>query len=69
MTGTTAPQGLPRSGRRIGLLGGSFNPPHLAHLALGQAARQRVVQSYSWEAHLAALDQQLQTPAVVEGLA
>lgn len=37
--------------------------------ALGQAARQRVVQSYSWEAHLAALDQQLQTPAVVEGLA
>jgi len=39
LTGTTAPQGLPRSGRRIGLLGGSFNPPHLAHLALGQAAR------------------------------
>lgn len=37
--------------------------------ALGQAARLRVVQSYSWEAHLAALDQQLPTPAVAEVLA
>ena len=26
--------------RRIGLLGGSFDPPHLAHLALGRLARQ-----------------------------
>ncbi len=26
--------------RRIGLLGGSFDPPHLAHLALGQLAFQ-----------------------------
>jgi nicotinate-nucleotide adenylyltransferase len=25
--------------RRIGLLGGSFDPPHLAHLALGRVAR------------------------------
>lgn len=25
--------------RRIGLLGGSFDPPHLAHLALGRLAR------------------------------
>ncbi|MBP6902208.1 MAG: nicotinate (nicotinamide) nucleotide adenylyltransferase [Burkholderiaceae bacterium] len=27
-----------RTGPRVGLLGGSFDPPHLAHLALGQAA-------------------------------
>lgn len=27
-------------GPRVGLLGGSFNPPHLAHLALGRTARQ-----------------------------
>lgn len=28
--------------RRIGLLGGSFDPPHLAHRALGQAARAQL---------------------------
>ena len=27
---------------RIGLLGGSFNPPHLAHLALGRMALQQL---------------------------
>ena len=31
------------SARRIGLLGGSFDPPHLAHLALGRVAMQALV--------------------------
>jgi len=35
MTAACAPQA-----RRIGLLGGSFDPPHLAHLALGRVARE-----------------------------
>lgn len=29
--------------RRIGLLGGSFDPPHLAHLSLGRVALQTLV--------------------------
>lgn len=35
MTDARAPRA-----RRIGLLGGSFDPPHLAHLALGRVARE-----------------------------
>lgn len=31
-----------RAGDRVGLFGGSFNPPHLAHLALAEAARDQV---------------------------
>ena len=28
--------------RRIGVFGGSFDPPHLAHLALGRLAKQQL---------------------------
>jgi nicotinate-nucleotide adenylyltransferase len=31
-----------RAGDRVGLFGGSFNPPHLAHLALAEAARDQL---------------------------
>lgn len=31
-----------RAGDRVGLFGGSFNPPHLAHLALAEAARDQM---------------------------
>ncbi|MGI9523960.1 MAG: nicotinic acid mononucleotide adenylyltransferase, partial [Hyphomicrobiaceae bacterium] len=40
------PLALP--GQRIGLLGGSFNPPHDAHLLITRTARRRLGLSSIW---------------------
>jgi nicotinate-nucleotide adenylyltransferase len=37
-TGTSAPE----PARRLGILGGTFNPPHLGHLLIGQEARDQL---------------------------
>ena len=39
---TPAPQAQATKPRRIGLYGGAFDPPHLAHVALAQAAVQQL---------------------------
>jgi nicotinate-nucleotide adenylyltransferase len=36
------------AGQRIGLLGGSFNPPHRAHLAISEAALARLGLDQVW---------------------
>jgi nicotinate-nucleotide adenylyltransferase len=41
-TGTSAPRSLEPAGRRLGILGGTFNPPTLAHLLLAQEAHSQL---------------------------
>lgn len=39
---------MPRARRKIGLLGGTFDPPHLAHLVLAQAALDELELDEIW---------------------
>ncbi len=39
---------MPRARRKIGLLGGTFDPPHLAHLVLAQAALEELGLEEIW---------------------
>ena len=43
MTGTSAPEQ-----RTLGLLGGTFNPPHLGHLAIARHAREQLGLERVW---------------------
>jgi len=50
MTSQSAAQAIPfhTNGMRIGLLGGSFNPPHAAHRAISQFAMKRLKLDRVW---------------------
>lgn len=50
MTSQSAAQAIPfhTNGMRIGLLGGSFNPPHAAHRAISQFALKRLKLDRVW---------------------
>lgn len=50
MTSQSAAQAIPfhTNGMRIGLLGGSFNPPHTAHRAISQFALKRLKLDRVW---------------------
>jgi nicotinate-nucleotide adenylyltransferase len=41
-TGTSAPDARGAGGRRLGILGGTFNPPHIAHLLCAQEAHDQL---------------------------
>ena len=40
--GPSSPRETPMTGRRLGLFGGTFDPPHNGHLALARAARAQL---------------------------
>ena len=47
-TNTIAPPGPVAEGLRIGLLGGSFNPPHQGHVHASEIALKRLQLDYVW---------------------
>ncbi len=42
LTGPAGPRSRPLTGRRLGLFGGTFDPPHNGHLTLARAARAQL---------------------------